>query len=90
MNHPEEYTDTDPKTMEVWLNLLRTMDPGEKLAQALHLSGMALSMSEAGERLADPNATDREIFLRAAARRLPREVMIHTYGWDPETNGDAG
>jgi hypothetical protein len=59
MNHPPEYADTDSEVMEVWLRLLRAMDPREKLAQTLHLSGMAFRMSEAGVRLSSPNASDR-------------------------------
>jgi hypothetical protein len=87
--HPPEFTDTDPAAMEVWLDLLRRMPAGEKLAAALQLSGLALKLSEAGERAAHPAASDHEIFLRAAARRLPRDLMIRVYHWDPEANGDT-
>jgi hypothetical protein len=90
MNHAPEYTDTDPKAMEVWLKVLRQMDSGEKLVQTMHLTNFALQLSEAGVRLAYPKASDREIFLRSAARRLPRELMIRVYGWDPEADGHAG
>jgi len=31
-----------------------------------------------------PEASEREIFLRVAARRLDRETMVRAYGWDPE------
>ena len=41
MVHPREFQDTDPKAMEVWLELLRKKPAGEKLAAALELSGMA-------------------------------------------------
>jgi hypothetical protein len=37
-----------------------------------------------------PQASDREVFLRVAARHLPRELMIRAYSWDPEIDGDAG
>ncbi|MBV8841635.1 MAG: hypothetical protein JO307_02390 [Bryobacterales bacterium] len=90
MEHAPEYTDTDPRVMEVWLDLLRHMDPGEKLAQSLNLTNMAFRLSEAGVRLAHPDADEREIFLRAAARRLPKDLIIRVYGWDPGDNGDAG
>lgn len=83
---PPEFTDTDPRAMEVWLDLLRRMTPGEKLASALNLTELALRMSEAGVRAAYPQACEREVFLRAAARRLPRELMIRAYGWDPESD----
>jgi hypothetical protein len=32
--HPEEFTDTDPRAMEVWLDLLRKKTPGERLTAA--------------------------------------------------------
>ncbi len=84
--HPPEFADTDPRAMEVWLDLLRRMTPGERLASALHLTELALQMSEAGVRAVYPQASDHEVFLRAAARRLPRELMIRVYNWDPESD----
>jgi len=88
--HPEEFTDTDPRAMEVWLELLRQKPPGERLATTLGLAELALKMAEAGVRMMHPEAPDEEVFLRVAARHLPRELMIRAYGWDPKTNGDAG
>src|SRR5205823_12903876 len=32
VKHAPPYSDTDPKAMEVWLDLQRRMSPGEKLA----------------------------------------------------------
>jgi|HubBroStandDraft_5_1064220.scaffolds.fasta_scaffold457082_2 hypothetical protein len=89
MIHPEEFTDTDPRAMEVWLELLRKKAPGERLTATLGLADLALKMAEAGVRKMHPEAPDREVFLRVAARHLPRELMIRAYGWDPETNGIA-
>jgi len=90
MMHPEEFTDTDPRAMEVWLELLRHKPPGERLATTLGLADLALKMAEAGVRKMHPQASDREVFLRVAARHLPRELMIRAYSWDPEIDGDAG
>ena len=88
--HPPEFSDTDPRAMEVWLDLMRRMPPGDKLAAVLNLTTLAIRASEAGVRADHPGAGEREVFLRAAARRLPRETMIRVYHWDPETNGDSG
>lgn len=33
-----------------------------------------------------PDADDREVFLRVAARRLDRQTMIAAYGWDPDAH----
>jgi len=88
--HPQEFTDTDPRAMEVWLDLLRQKPAGERLATTLGLADLALKMAEAGVRKMHPQAPDREVFLRVAARHLPRELMIQAYGWDPEADGHAG
>ena len=82
--HPPEFSDTDPRVMEVWTELLRRKTPGERIALAFELSEFAIRMSESGVRERYPDASEREIFLRAAALRLPRELMIRAYGWDPE------
>ena len=90
MEHPWPYSDTDPRAMEVWLDLLRRMPSGEKITNALRITHIALQASQAGERLRHPAADDREIFLRAAARRLSRDAMIRVYGWDPLAHEDRG
>ena len=83
--HPDEFTDTDPRAMEVWLRLLRQKTPGERILMAFELSDFAVRVAESGVRARHPGASEREIFLRSAALRLPRELMIRAYGWDPET-----
>lgn len=89
--HPEEFTDTDPGVMEVWLDMLRRKTPGDRIEIAFdHLTDFALRMAESGIRAAHPEASEREIFLRAAALRLPRDLMIRAYLWDPETPFDPG
>ena len=70
--------------MEVWLDLLRKMPPGDKLATTLALSDFARRLSETGVRMQYPEADDREVFLRTAARHLSRDLMIRAYGWDPD------
>ena len=79
MSFAEEYSDTSPEAMEVWIEALRAMTGGQRALIALSLSGRAIRLSESGMRAMYPNASDREVFVRAAALRLPRELMI-----DPE------
>jgi hypothetical protein len=81
----EDFTDTDPRVMEVWLDMLRAKTPGERILMAFELSDFAVRMAESGVRARYPQASEREIFLRSAALRLPRDLMIRAYGWDPET-----
>jgi hypothetical protein len=83
--HMEDFTDTDPRVMEVWLDMLRAKTPGERILMAFELSDFAVRASESGVRARYPDASEREIFLRSAALRLPRDLMIRAYGWDPET-----
>ncbi len=82
--HPAEFSDTDPRAMEVWLGVLREKTPGERIAIALDLTDFALRMAESGVRANYPQASECEIFLRCAALRIPRDLMIRAYGWDPE------
>ena len=86
--HPPEFTDTDPRAMEVWLDLQRRMSPGQKLGATLNASQFLLQLYEMGVRRLHPDANDREVLLRVAARHLPRDLVIRAYGWDPEANAD--
>lgn len=88
MPYPPEFADTDPRAMEAWLSLQRNMAPGDKLIAVLDASALVLSMYEAGVRLQYPNASEREVLLRTAARHLSRDLMIRAYGWDPEGHED--
>ena len=86
----EDFTDTDPRVMKVWLDMLRAKTPGERILMAFELSDFAVRASESGVRARYPEASEREIFLRSAALRLPRDLMIRAYGWDPETEIPCG
>jgi len=90
MDHPQPYSDTDPRAMEVWLDLQRRMRPGDKIAAVLAASRLVLQLYEAGVRLQYPQASEREVFLRTASRHLSRELMIRAYGWDPQLHEDSG
>ncbi len=61
MLHPPEFTDTDPRALEVWMNLLRSKTPGERIAMAFYLTEFALRVSESGVRARYPAASEREI-----------------------------
>ena len=78
------FRDTDPRALEVFLDLQRKMDVSQKFQAIFGLMAMLWNFSEAGVRSMYPKANDREVFLRTAARRLDRDTMIRVYGWDPQ------
>ncbi len=80
------YADTEPKALEVFLDLQRKMSPAEKIVAIFQWSDFVMRFAEAGVRSQYPEADEREVFLRLAARRLDRETMIRVYGWDPEAH----
>ena len=90
MEHPKPYFDTDPHAMEVWLDLQRKMPAGDKISVVLAASRFVLQMYEAGVRRLYPTASEREVFLRTAARHLSRDLMIQVYGFDPDQYADSG
>ena len=75
--------DTDPRAMEVFLALQRNRSLSDKLQDVFDLSDGLLELTKAGMRLRHPEASEREMFLRALATRLSRDLMIKVYGRDP-------
>ncbi len=75
--------DTDPKALEVFLEIQRLRTAEQKLADVFDLSQGLFEMAKAGVRLRYPEASEREVFLRAVAAKTPRELMIKAYSWDP-------
>ena len=80
------FRDTDPRALEVFLDLQRKMPISEKLRCTLGMMEMLWNLSETGVRRMYPDADEREVFLRTAARRLDRETMIRVYDWDPRAH----
>jgi len=78
------YRDTDPKALEVFLSLQRQMTGPEKIAAVFQMNEMLWNLAESGVRQQYPEACDREVFLRTAARFHDRESMKRVYGWDPD------
>lgn len=90
VKHTPEFTDTDPRAMEVWLELMRKMPPGEKLAAVFNGSHFVLQMYEMGVRRLYPDADDEEVLRRVASRHLPADIVARVCGENLESNGDAG
>ncbi|MBI4910350.1 MAG: hypothetical protein HY820_42425 [Acidobacteria bacterium] len=82
---PEKwFVDTDPKALAVYIELHRRLTPQQRLARMFELCDMQQAMQEANVRANYPDASDREVFLRVATRRLGRELMMKVYDWDPD------
>ena len=78
------YSDTDPRALKVFLSLQARMTAAQKIQAVFDLSRMLMRLQEANVRKDFPSASDREVFLRAAERRLGRELMLRVYGWNPD------
>jgi len=78
--------DTSSKAAEIYLQLHRAMTQGERIARIFELCEFQAALQQASVRAMYPQADDREVLLRVAARRFDRETMIKAYGWDPELN----
>jgi len=78
------YEDTDPKALAVFIEFHRKMTPGERVARVFEMAAFQEGLQRSSVRSMYPDAGEREVFLRVAARRLDRETMIRVYGWDPK------
>jgi hypothetical protein len=78
------FEDTDPEALEKMIELYRQMTPAERLRRMFELNEFHERLQRASVRSMYPEAGEREVFLRVAARRLDRETMIRAYGWDPD------
>lgn len=80
-------SDTTREIEEFLFAAYRRMSSSEKLARIGALGEMVESVALAGLRARYPEADERELRLRLAARQIPRELMVAAYGWDPEVEG---
>ena len=72
--------DTSPEAWKVQMDLIRAMAPEVRLQRCFELSAMVESFAEARLRQRYPEASDREIFLRLAHRKLGAELYSKVYG----------
>jgi hypothetical protein len=74
-------SDTGEKADRFQFDMLRRMSPSERAVLMTELTLSAQRLAFAGLRLRHPNASDDEIWLRLAARRLGAETVRKVYGW---------
>ena len=80
------FSDTDPEALAVYLKPHRKMSDGQRLARVFELCDFQQSLQLANVRATYPEASEPEVFLRLASRRLGRDPMIKVYGWDPDVH----
>lgn len=85
MPQSDWYSDTDPRALAVFVECQRRMTASQKLQAILSWNQVLFEMTRAEIRRLHPEADEREVLLRTAARRLDRETMMRVYGWDPES-----
>lgn len=79
--------DTRPEAEKVWIEGLRRMSLQEKARALDALHQAAWRMALEGVKQRHPDAGEEEIRLRLGALRIPRDLMIRAFGWDPEKEG---
>jgi hypothetical protein len=77
--------DTSAEAWAVFIDLHRKMDPAQKIKTVFELSDSLWSLALASVRREYPEADDREVFLRTAARRLDAGTVRKVCGFDPDT-----
>jgi hypothetical protein len=88
LGDPTEFSRSDPRVAEFWANLSRSMTPDQRMSMAFKLTDLFIEMQGSVIRADYPHASEREVLLRAAALRIPRDLMIRAFGWDPEQEYD--
>ena len=78
------YSDTDPKALAAFIEAQRRMTPAQKIDAVCKLTTTLIRLAEADVRRQFPHADEREVFLRATARRLGPELMRKVYGWSAD------
>jgi RNA:NAD 2'-phosphotransferase (TPT1/KptA family) len=80
--------DNDPEALRVQIAGYRRMTPAAKLECVASMNRMVFAMRSARLRAKyGPDLSERELRLREAALRLPRETMRVVFGWDPRVEG---
>lgn len=69
------------------IELYRQMSPVQKLKIVFDLNAAAEALHTIDVRSRYPNASEREIRIRVASRRIPPDLMKKFFDWDVEKEG---
>ena len=90
MEHPEPYSDTDSRAMEVWIGLIRRQTLGEKLSNVLFMADGGHAQLQANLRLKYPQATSSEIFQHVAALNIGTKLKFPIMQEIPKSTPSEG
>lgn len=76
--------DTSPAALRTYLDINHRLPAEKKFLLVVEMYETMMATYARQERTLHPEASDREIFLRVAARRLGWEVVKRVYGWSPD------
>lgn len=79
--------DTSFPAEVIQLAAWKRLSPEERVRRSWELSEFVRQLAETSVRQRHPRATEREVQLRVASRRLGRDLMIRAFGWDPAVHG---
>jgi hypothetical protein len=85
--YQSQAADTSTPADQMMIRLYQEMSPIKKLQRISELTEMVDHLALINIRLNYPQATERELLLRLAARKYPRELMVAAFSWDPELHG---
>ena len=80
-------SDTSPEAMRLLIELYRGMPGWRKMQQVAELTRAVNQLALVDIRRRHPHASERELTLRLASRRLPAETIRRVFGWDPDEMG---
>ncbi len=80
----EWFADTTPDALDVYIGLHQAMTLSQRLGRVFELGQFQQALQVANIRSSYPKADEQEVFLRVAARKLGRDLMIQVYNWDPD------
>ena len=75
--------DTHPEALRIFLELNHRLPAQQKFDRINGMYESPIGTWAAQERKLHPEASEREVFLRVAARRLGSDLVRRAYGWAP-------
>ncbi len=87
MTLAEFMPDTHPDVVAMLVERWREFSLSERVGAIETLHRQSEAFARAGVDARHPDASADENRLRVFALRVPRELMIRAYGWDPDERG---